>query len=82
MLILKPDFPAGNEAIQPIIEYSPHTLLLSEDDLKTSDALLAHKEGDISQAQFDTQKKFLADKLAQSEVNWVRLAFNVSATLR
>lgn len=62
----------GAETQAPIIEVEPAQIILSAADLAKSDELLATKTGDISQEQFDIMKEFIKNKVAQTEMNWVR----------
>ncbi|EEB89070.1 hypothetical protein MPER_12881, partial [Moniliophthora perniciosa FA553] len=60
----------GQETQAPVIALIPAQDVLAPEDLAKSDEILATPNEDISQAQFDALKKFIADGVAQTEMNW------------
>ncbi|PBK94640.1 hypothetical protein ARMGADRAFT_1045552 [Armillaria gallica] len=60
----------GSETQAPLISLLPLQTVLSEEDQAISVTMLQEKNEDISQAQFEAMKGYIADGLAQTEINW------------
>ncbi|KAK7043026.1 hypothetical protein VNI00_008764 [Paramarasmius palmivorus] len=74
---------AGTETQAPVIALLPAQNILTPEDLAKSDEILATPNKDISQSQFDALKKYIADGIAQTEMNWsLQKGTNGSTTLQ
>ncbi|KAK0192264.1 GMC oxidoreductase-domain-containing protein, partial [Armillaria mellea] len=60
----------GSETQAPLISLLPLQIVLSEEDQAISDTMLQEKNEEISQAQFEAMKGYIAAGLAQTEINW------------